>query len=804
MAGSGDRTYLDAAAPVLRFIDNIGPRAAGREREMAQKAGLLLADFAEAVLAAGETPAAVRPARYALAVLVDRTARGLPDLDLGTWAAAARPALFDGRDMTLDAVREFHRTAIEVGPEYAGLAGFLDDVLAHAQVARQTPAHRSWVMPVALSMIALAIVVAGYVVFVEYRFQRSLLDQFEAEELMIGLDRPRHGDDLVERLDRLADAAARTATTSTSAPLAPLLTLPWLDAAGRARAAYSEALTRQLPPEIAAEVDDSLATEGDGLRLYDTLRAIAILDGESAFSPTYLAGWLTDRGRRGLARHAASLAPTLADPIAADIELVRQARTFAAEADEASRAWLELRRSDEVASLPEWHPLAAVPDLRAVMTRRSGRPASAPVPGIFTPVGWAHARDFGAGLAVQRTREIAPKLLARRVAEGNDTPDRVMDRLQAETIDYWKDWMADLRVRPFTDRSSALLISGLLARRTSPLDTLLGEVWRQAGGTDRSRSFPQQLRLATAFGPMIQYAEEGRIRDIADLFSALNVALAAIEFDAERGAERLMGVQERARAVATLRTAPPIVVEIVEDVLAQTSTSHASALSNPLVRRWQTQVYPLCKAAIDGLYPFADGTDAPLADVTALLAPGGAIERFVAADAEPYLETGSERWRWKPEARLTGLTPEGATFLQRALAAGHALAAGDGTVGTMVTLAALAERGAATVSIGGVAAPVRAAGTPKTLAWPGASPEAGAEISFRDGAASARLAASGPWGFLRLLDKARLRMRDEGARYLVDVRAEAGRLFLELRFPRAANPVTARQLARGLACPPAL
>ena len=67
-----------------------------------------------------------------------------------------------------------------------------------------------------------------------------------------------------------------------------------------------------------------------------------------------------------------------------------------------------------------------------------------------------------------------------------------------------------------------------------------------------------------------------------------------------------------------------------------------------------------------------------------------------------------------------------------------------------------------------------------------------------------RKAWEGPWGLLRFLDGLRLRARDGGQRYLLDVRREETRAYLELAFARAANPAAARGLIAGLACPPAL
>ena len=88
-----------------------------------------------------------------------------------------------------------------------------------------------------------------------------------------------------------------------------------------------------------------------------------------------------------------------------------------------------------------------------------------------------------------------------------------------------------------------------------------------------------------------------------------------------------------------------------------------------------------------------------------VLAPGGMLERFFRTrGAISILRTA---WRWKPEARFAGLSPESAySFDARAVTAGlfGPMAARDRDA-----LAALAERGKAFVSIGGQGGPVKAA-----------------------------------------------------------------------------------------------
>ena len=442
------------------------------------------------------------------------------------------------------------------------------------------------------------------------------------------------------------------------------------------------------------------------------------------------------------------------------------------------------------------------PGLAEIAFRQSGAPADAPIPGLFTRDGWAWARDVGAQAAVERTRAVSPPLLGDGLPRREDAAERVMDRLQAETLARWRDYLADLRVRPFADRETSLLVSGALARRGSPLTGLMEEVWVQVGGADDRRRHDQQLRIAAAFGSMKRYGDGGGMEEIAGLFGALNVALRAADDGAVR--HRLMSVQDRARSIAAMRQAPEVVVRIVEDVLAQTSGAQPRSEGDPLLARWRSEVVPACRAAVSGRYPFAEGPDADPGAVEALLAPGGVLDRFVQEEALPHLDTDERPWRWLPEARFEGLDPDGAAFLERAHAVSAALFGPDGRLGAELTLTALAERGSVEIVLGGRAAPIRTQAAPATLAWPGPDPQGGVEVRFRAGAEAASLSEPGPWGLLRLLDRVRLRARDEGRRFLVDLRTEAGRVFVEVSFAQAANPVAARPLLGGFDCPEAL
>lgn len=805
-----DPTLYDrAAAPVLAMAAQLETVQNVDVALLLRQASQALDRFGAELTRGGALPSTLPPARYGLGLILDQKARANRGIDVQKWAAGAQSLLFDGRDMSLAMLRDFIARAEGAGPDFAAVAAFLTRCLGLALGQRtrfQGRQSSGWAGMVIVLVLAFVLAVAGWAGFVEWRFHRDLNELFAGLALETGLDRAGPFPDLAQRLDRMAEAVVQVQQSAAKAPIHLFAAPLGFDAAVRAQAAYDGAVQAHLPQALANAIGTALTQEGESLPLYDTLRAWSVLSGQSDWSDPWLQGWLADRtaglgDQQGLGRHIARLRPPPVAPVLPDPELADQARKFAAEAPEAGRAFLELIRSDASAALTPWYGDTAVPGLSDVVQRRSGMPMSIPLAGIFTARGWDFARDSGAGLAVGRARAEAARLFPDALIQQNDAPDQVMALLQAAQLEAWKTYLADLQVRPFADAEQAVLVSGRLSVPQSPLELLLKEVWAEAGGLDRRRPHDQQIRVAAEFAAMIQYVEQGRMADIVSLFAALNVALGAMDRDEARGMARLMSVQDRAASIRALRQAPAVVEQIVEDVLAQTSSARTEGLTNPLTQAWQRGVLDLCKR-VEGRFPFGAGPDAAMADVAALLSPGVGIDGFFRTKAAEFIDTTSSPWRWKPDARFAGLAPESAAFLQRAQAISAGLFGAPDS--RRLTMTALAERGTAFVALGGTGGAVETTKDPLALEWPGPDPQAGIEIAFKTAGGEARITEAGEWGLLRLMAGLRLRERDGGTRFLVDLKSGNARLFVEVGFAGADNPVSRLKTLKDFACPTTL
>ncbi|MEM9754808.1 MAG: ImcF-related family protein, partial [Pseudomonadota bacterium] len=683
------------------------------------------------------------------------------------------------------------------------LAEFLEGVVAEFDQSRRSRATVSrrpaWLIAGAAGALVLALAI--YALVLDYRFHRGLMAEFDAALASL----PSGPVDA--RLLALRDEALRVDAAAAGAPLSQIVGVPFWSSGQRALETYRAEVDAALPRAMRDAIAAALEREGEAIELYDNLRAWAILTGESDWSPDFLAGWLQARdgslGTAALAPHTTILTgpdPTLALP---DAEILDVVRGLASAAPEADRAYLELTRLPGARALPAWDPLTEINGLATVVVNADGGELSGAIPGLFTRAGWSFAQTGGVDRAIAITRTESARLLDARARSAPDTPGETREQLQVETLAAWQAFLGDLRVRPFSDSETALRVSAALARRSSPIETLFAAAYAEVGGGDAARPVVQRARIASAFGEANDYFEAGRYSEIRLLFQRLNSVLVLIEIETERGAEGLQGLQDRADTIAALEEAPPLVVQITEDVLARSTAAHERLLTNPIVRAWQREVLPVCTAVTGAGFPFSPGTgtEATLPEFAQLLGPGGAIDTFFRTHAEPLLDTSGDVWRWRPEARLDGVSQDSAEFLRRALTVSAAFFDGTAQPDRGFTIGTLAGRGEARLSLGGTARDLRLRAPDQTLSWPGPDAAAGAQLTF---GGAATLGGTGPWGLFHLLDAGTVRTTEGGRVHIVDLRTDAGRLFLVLEFDEPLNPISARRALMELRCPPVL
>jgi len=476
---------------------------------------------------------------------------------------------------------------------------------------------------------------------------------------------------------------------------------------------------------------------------------------------------------------------------------------IAEETTATERAYLELLRLDRFQQIAPLDLSQEVRGLSQIVLRRSGRPMNAPISNQFTLDGWNYARDTGIAEAISKSRQQSV-LIFGKPAGSSVAPEELLMRLQIETNQHWTDLLNDLEVRPFDDQRSSIQISGQLGKPNNPLTQLFALLWEEVGGNDRKRSHENQLAVAIAFGPLIQYVENGKMAEVAQLFSDLNVAIASLSPDDEVSTRRLMNVNARTRSISALSAAPVLVSQIIEDVLARASSATLDKLKNPAQLHWDREVSAQCRTTLSNAYPFSEGADLSINRFATFFGFGGVIDQFERGYLSHFIDRSEDKWRWKPEARFAGFNRDTALFFQQAFTLRDSLFKSGIVMEIPVIVTSLGQSGHAEITIGGQKADVSIDAAPAQFIWPGNQSERGMSVVITNASGRDVLGVGGDWGFVRLLTSYRLRSRDEGKRFRVDLKGETGRLFADIEFASPLNPISLRNMFQDMKCPPTL
>lgn len=747
----------------------------------------------------GYDPTDLLAARSGLEVVLNSAVRRNKSIDPVTWQSVARGGLFKSRDNSIARLREMISLAGRHGKQSKQVHAFLTQC-HHRCAGAQRDDKSSSCQGLKFALVFATLAIGGilaWAIWSEWRLQSEQLSGFQSVR---NVNMPFLSDSLpeaVRKLDKIRVAAALAKEEPGKFSVGIVSALGIRDVVKEIDKDYAASVEKAFRQHVPNVLNLAIATEGDELRLYDNIRMLAVLTGQTDWEPAFVAGWLKDRaidqpGFSGLAKHVDAIYPFQLDMAQYDPIVVEQAIDLAKSSSEAERAFLELKRLDSIQALEPWVLPDAVPFAGDVFIRGSGRAISDPIPGLYTSAGWDHVRDYASGTGITKAREMSAALFEDLPVRDLDPARGLLRLLQQETNQSWLAFLMDLRVRPFEDRETALLVSSRLAKKDSPLDRIIESLWTETGGTDPRRSSENQIALATTFGLLIRYAEREQIADVRRLFSDLNFAILTEQSTAN--------LATRASSEKILTFAPAVIRQIVDDVISQSVVIHQDASIGPVIREWRATVGIRCQQLIENRYPFGDGPDARIADVQDIFGSDGLVRDFTNR-LEHLIDKSGEIWRWTAEARLAGLHPRSVRFLQDTEVLSDALFPDDNDVGQPIKFTTVAQNVPPRAELGRQQAALGIEKAPVVLHWPGPDPASGFKIMFDTEAKQNGLSEAGPWGFFRIAERTRWRPRDEGRRFLWYLSDSGNSVVLALDFNGTPNLLSEWQRFRGLQCP---
>jgi type VI secretion system protein ImpL len=445
-----------------------------------------------------------------------------------------------------------------------------------------------------------------------------------------------------------------------------------------------------------------------------------------------------------------------------------------------------------------------------VLSRKSGKRLSEPVPGLFTrPVFDQISTSGTVGLIKQFSQDswvMGDSAFDLQGAE--HMTSQVMDLYADEYIQTWDAIMNDVQVVSFHTLAQAADVLGIMGQpATSPLKGLLLTLEANTNLTKPLEGAPSATSMAAAAekavtGSLSKIFGAGKPAGISPAaritahFAALNKLVAgppgsAVPIDnvtaqlAQIG-QKMSGVGtgvgetnpldsltkagqgEALKALqAQAATLPAPIGGLVASVSGSSQTLAVGQARGELDQRYQQQVVKVCEQMIAGRYPFSAGSrvDLPLADFGRVFGAGGIYDAFFKDNLAPLVDTTRSPWVWRAGgpagASISMLRQFEAVEQIRQKYFGPSAQLPEQQF-TLTPGDLDREANRFTLELDGQTldyrhGPVRS----QPVKWPGPAPGAAAvTIEDRAGVQSNRTF-QGPWAWFRLLDAAMLKVETD-------------------------------------------
>ncbi|WP_326535485.1 type VI secretion system membrane subunit TssM [Pseudorhodoferax sp.] len=727
-----------------------------------------------------------------------------------------------------------------------------------------------------LAGLALALVLAGIGWSISHANNQAYLAEVEANTQALAQEIAQHGPlqdgdqlRLLPLLDQAETLALSRRYSGDSAPWSwrlGLLQQPKMQAA--ADAAYLRLLEEAWWPQLVSQLRRGLqeTSTGNPEGSYEALKAYLMPYEAEHFDARWLKVWLRsdwehrlppEHRQAGsvdrLAHHLDRLLDErlLAATVPMDKQLVAEVRQRLAQLSPAQRAYSRLKQLLRTGDLPADFTVvrAAGPEAPQLFQRKSGRPLTQGVSGLFTYDGYhgvfAHelpkvttllAKEEGWVLGqADGRRNTADEVLSGRLA------GEVKRLYLMEYAKHWEDFLADVVPIRLGSLDQAGEQARLYAAPNSGVEQFVRAVARETTltrkpeastgswlGDKLNRIKEEQAQLARLTGKQVNVAglvPSGTLEaDIVDLRFREYRRLAGA--DNAQGpsplAASLQVVNEAAAVIASARqqvkaggTVPPSLSatlerlrgeakrmpqplnQMYEDLAVATSTYVGRDLRSTLGGNLDASIGDFCRKAVLGRYPFTRSAqrDVTTDDFARLFASGGAMDEFFRSHLQPLVDISTNPWTFKQGVDGTPVGGSAAlASFQRAATMRDVFFRAGGRVPTVRLDVKPLDMDASIAQMvldvdGEVLRYQHGPQIPKSLGWPGTrgSGQVRLQITTASGQ-NTGLVVEGPWALHRLFDRAQIVPGNAPERFTASFDIGGRRVRLEVTSASVQNP----------------
>ncbi len=663
------------------------------------------------------------------------------------------------------------------------------------------------------------------------RFQSALDSYQDLASEQASLGGPETFDQLLDRLNTVRGITDVYRPFQDQAPMLMGFGLYQGDRLGEsAMEIYRQELNQYLLPSVMFRVEQDLLSSNDDSDLqYEALKTYLMLADEDRRDPEQIALWMDLDWREmypdqpavqgQFAEHLRSMLELGYEPFALDDTVIASARRDLSAVPLADLLYGRMKR-DYVAidSNPFRLASATGPAGETVFDRQSG--AGLAEEGITSFLTYDGYHDYFSGqlnsVALLASNEIwvlNPSREELSAAEVLDLQQGLRQRYFADYIQSWENLLSDLRISEFQSLQQAQEVLDQAAGTGSPVRNLLREV---AGQLTLARSglldnvaaaavnVTSQSRLARLrqsadndndggdalesivspesvvnehFQELITFVSANENGD-----STLDLALESVDRLNEQLNAVLMGIGPDALELAAASDSTDLMTRLqvessrypepVDTWMLQLAVNSRAAVFGgaraQLDDRWQSQVLPMCRQAVNNRYPFVKDSprDITLQDFAMLFGPEGTIPGFFSEYLQQFADITANEWRWRTFGNSSiGISNQVLSQFQRA-ATIQEIYFQDGSRLPSVSFQLQPTYMDANVTsfeleLGNQVYTYRH--DPPRLRpaqWPAASDSGLVRISFEDSSGlPLTTTINGPWAWFRLLDTAEVEVR---------------------------------------------